>query len=315
MDMLLTALRAAAETTRLRLLALANRGSFCVTDFAEILGQSQPRLSRHLKLLCESGLLSRAREGSTVWFSLPPDALGDLARTLVERLPEDDPLLASDRRQAARVLAERARVASAQFRLQGEDWDEMQALGLPAARVEAAIEELLGGPSLGRVLDIGTGTGRLLELLAPRASSALGIDASRAMLGLARGRLASPGLQHCGVRQADMYRLPLADASYDVAILQMVLHYAEDPAAALREAARVLRPGGRLLVIDLAAHERSDLTARLAHVWPGFSGAKMATLLSEAGLRPSQPARVEGPLEIMLWPADAPQTRRLEAVA
>ena len=251
MDALLSAMRACAEPTRLRLLALAARGAFCVVEFTEILGQSQPRLSRHLKLLCDAGVLERVREGANVWFGLPPEA--GLVQDILARLPEEDPVLAADRRAAARVLAERARIASENFRKQGADWDEMRALGLPAADVEAAILALLPGPRLGRVLDIGTGTGRLLELLAPRVQAGLGVDASRAMLALARARLAKPGLGHLSVRQADMYRLPLA-GSYDVVVLQMVLHYAEDPAAALAEAARMVSRGGRLIVVDLAEH-------------------------------------------------------------
>ena len=230
MDTILTALRAAAEPTRLRLLALAARGAFCVVEFTEILGQSQPRLSRHLKLLCDAGLLVREREGANVWFGLPPDA--GLVRDLLARVPDDDPVLSADRRGAARVLAERARIASDTFRRQGAEWDEMRALGLPAQAIEAALLRLLPPGLLGRVLDIGTGTGRLLELLAPRVSAGLGVDASRSMLALARSRLARPALSHCTVRQADMYRLPLS-GGYDVVVLQMVLQYAEDPAAAL----------------------------------------------------------------------------------
>ncbi len=184
---------------------------------------------------------------------------GALARDLVARLPEDEPILEADRRQAARVLAERARVASESFRRQGADWDEMRALDLPAAAVEAALLALVPERDAGRLLDIGTGTGRVLELLAPRVSQGLGVDASKAMLALARARLARAGIGHCAVRLADMYRLPLAEASFDIVVMQMVLHYAEDPAGALAEAARVLRPGGRLLVIDLAAHGRDDL--------------------------------------------------------
>jgi ArsR family transcriptional regulator len=310
MDRLLASLRAAAEPTRLRLLALAGRGAFCVSEFTEILGQSQPRLSRHLKLLCDCGLLDRGREGANVWFALPPGEAGALARDLVARLPETDPILEADRRQAARVLAERARIASESFRRQGADWDEMRALDLPAQAVEAALLTLVPESGAGRLLDIGTGTGRVLELLAPRVSQAVGVDASKAMLALARSRLARAGLTHCSVRLADMYRLQIVAGAFDIAVMQMVLHYAEDPPGVLAEAARVLRPGGRLIVIDLAHHGRDDLVTRLAHRWPGFTDAAMQNLMSDAGLEQGQPLPIEGPLAIRIWPAtraaDAP---------
>ncbi len=317
MDHLLAALRAAAEPTRLRLLALAGRGAFCVTDLTEILGQSQPRLSRHLKLLCEAGLLARVREGANVWFALPTGADGRFVRDLLERLPTDDPVLAGDRRHAARVLGERARVASEGFHRQGADWDEMRALDLPAPAVEAALLELVPPGGVGRLLDIGTGTGRLLELLGPRASEAVGIDASKAMLALARARLARAGLAHCAVRLADMYRLPLPDGGFDLALLQMVLHHAEDPAGVLAEAARVLAPGGALVVVDLAAHGRADVTTRLAHRWPGFSDPALHSLLEGAGLEAGPSRQVEGPLGVRLWsarlPAALPQRARSPA--
>jgi ArsR family transcriptional regulator len=303
MDALLAALRAAAEPTRLRLLALAARGAFCVTELTEILGQSQPRLSRHLKLLCESGLLAREREGANAWFALPTGPDGAVARGLVAHLPPDDAILEADRRQAARVLAERARAANERFRRQGADWDEMRALDLPAQAVEAALRALVPDDASARLLDIGTGTGGVLELLAPHVAQGLGVDASKTMLALARARLARAGLTHCAVRLADMYRLPLADASFDLAVLQMVLHYAEDPAGVLAEAARVLRPAGRLIVIDLARHERTDLAAKLAHRWPGFDDAAMRDLLAEVGLSPEEPRTVPGPLAIRVWPA------------
>ena len=311
MEQLLSSLRAAAEPTRLRLLALAARGSFCVMEFTEILGQSQPRLSRHLKLLCDCGLLDRVREGANVWFTLPQGQNGTFARDLIARLPTDDAILESDRRQAARVLAERARVASESFRSKGADWDEMRALDLPAQAVEDALLTLVPEHEAGRLLDIGTGTGRVLELLAPRIRHGLGVDASKAMLALARSRLAQPGLAHCAVRLADMYRLPLADASFDTAVLQMVLHYAEDPAGAVTEAARVLRPGGRLIVIDLAAHGRDDLTAPRAHRWPGFADAAIHRLLIDAMLDPGDAVTVPGPLDVRIWCA----TRMHEATA
>ena len=243
-----------------------------------------------------------------MWFTLRPGA--GLARELLARLPDDDPVLAADRRRAARVLAERARVASEAFHRQGAHWDEMRALGLPAADVETALLSLLPHAGIGRVLDVGTGTGRMLEVLAPRVDAGLGVDASRAMLALARARLARPGLGHCAVRQADMYRLPLPDRAYDLVLLHMVLHHAEDPAAALAEAARVLAPGGRLVVVDLAAHGRADLAAKLAHRWPGFADAAVWDLLADAGLLPADPLSVPGTppgfLEVRLWPALRP---------
>lgn len=312
MDDLLAALRAAAEPTRLRLLALAGRGAFCVSEFTEILGQSQPRLSRHLKLLCEAGLLERVREGANAWFAVPANAAGALSRELLARLPDADPVLDADRRQAARVLAERARVASESFRRKGADWDEMRALDLPAAAVEDALTAMLPDAGIGRLLDIGTGTGRVLELLGPRAREAVGVDASTAMLALARARLARAGLSHGAVRQADMYRLPLPDRSFDTVVLQMVLHHAERPDAALAEAARVLRHGGRLIVVDLSRHSQDQVVRRLAHRWPGFADGEMERLLAEAGLAPAAPMAIagQGGLTVRLWPAtrlaDAP---------
>lgn len=319
MDALLAALSAAADPTRLRLLALAAGGTFCVNDFCDILGQSQPRLSRHLKLLCESGLLERLREGAHVWFVPARGPMGELVRAILRHAETDDPLLAADRRGAARVLAERAREASEKFRRAGADWDEMRALDLPAAEVEAALLRLLPAGRLGHALDIGTGTGRLLELLSGRVTTGLGIDASRTMLALARVRLARPDFAHLSVRLADMYALPLRDGAYDLVLLQMVLHYAEDPAAALAEAARVLTPGGTLLIVDLAAHDRAELRERMAHRALGFADADIAALLARAGLLPGDCADIAGPLAVRIWratrAATSPTTLTHEAIA
>ena len=304
MDHLLTQLRACADPSRLRLLALCTRGAFCVSELTAILGQSQPRLSRHLKLLVEAGLLECSREGAHAWFSRSPDALID---QLLARLPRQDLALAADARAAALVLSERARAASEQFRSQGADWDEMRALDLPAPRVEQALLALLDhardGAGLGDVLDLGTGTGRLLEVVAPQATHCLGIDASPAMLALARNRLSRPELGHCRVRQADAYRLPLPDARFDVVLAQMLLHHAEDPAGILAEARRVLRPGGMLVVIDL---EAGPELARHGFRWPGFDNAQMRALLIQAGLSARPGAAIAGPATVRLWPARLP---------
>ena len=301
MDDLLAQLRAAAEPTRLRLLALCARGAWCVSDFVAIPGQSQPRLSRHLKLLAEAGLLVRTPEGANAWFQLAGDA--DLARLLVARLPEDDPLLAADRRAAARLAAERARIASDSFRRHGAEWDEVRALDLPADDIAKAV--LASVPKgTRRLLDIGCGTGALLELIASRVDAAVGVDASRDMLALARTRLAERGLSHVSVRQADMYRLPLADASFDAVTLQMVLHYAEDPAAALAEASRTLKPGGRIVIVDLAPHARADLLQGQAHRWPGFDDAALAGWLGAAGCAVATTKKIAGALPVRVWVAE-----------
>ena len=308
MDRLLAALTAAADPTRLRLLALGARGAFCVNDFCEILGQSQPRLSRHLRLLCEAGLLERTREGANAWLTLAQGEAGALVRDMLKRADPEDPLLAADRRGAARVLAERAREASEKFRRGGADWDEMRALDLPAAAVEEALLRMLPPRDLGRALDIGTGTGRLLELLAPRLAAGVGIDASRTMLALARVRLARPEFSHVSVRLADMYALPLRDAAFDIVLLQMVLHYAEEPAKAVAEARRVLAPGGTAIVVDLAPHDRVELRERMGHRALGFSEPAMAGLLREGGLHPMQVVSVEGPLCVRIWCCEASDT-------
>jgi ArsR family transcriptional regulator len=305
MEQLLAALRAAAEPTRLRLLALAAAGPFCVMEFTEILGQSQPRLSRHLKLLCEAGLLERLREGANVWFAVPADGPGALVRDLLARLPADDAVLETDRRQAARVLAERARIASESFHRQGADWDEMRALELPAPAVEASLLARVPEQGIDRLLDIGTGTGRVLELLGPRAEMGLGIDASAQMLALARSRLGQAGLAHCTVRKADMYRLPLPDGGdghgFDRTVLQMVLHHAEDPEAVLREAARVTRSGAPIIVVDLAAHPPHALSETLAHRHRGFPEARMRAMLQSVGVSVNGTVTIPGPLVTEIW--------------
>lgn len=307
MDDFLTSLRAAAEPNRMRILALCARGAFCVSELVTILGQSQPSLSRHLRLLVEAGLLRRQQEGAFSWFTLADTASteGALARLLVDRLPESDPVLAADRRMAAQTLSERARAASESFRAQGADWDEMTALGLPTAEVEAALLSVAGRETLGRVLDIGTGTGRVLELLGPRAAAGLGVDASPQMLKLARSRLAQAGLSHCTLRQADMYRLPLPDGTgetgFDLTVLQMVLHHAEDPEAVLREAARVTRAGAKLVIVDLAQHAQHDRTEGLAHRHRGFAPARMRAMLHAAGLSVHGTVTIPGPIPTEIW--------------
>jgi len=299
MEQVLAQLRAAAEPTRLRLLALCGAAQLCVSDLVEVLGQSQPRLSRHLRLLTEAGLLERVPEGPHVYFRLPAaGAAAELARTLLGQLPADDAQLAADARAAARLAADRARAATASFTRDGADWEEARALGLATSDIEAKLLNLLPRARAGSFLDIGTGTGRLLQVMAPRVDQALGIDASKAMLALARARISEKKLTNCSVRLADMYRLPLADGSFDLVALQMVLHHAADPAAALAEAARVLAPCGTLVVVDLARHGRA-----LGHQHPGFSREQVTRWLEAADMAPARFGIVGGQLDVAIWTA------------
>lgn len=299
MEAALTRLRAAAEPTRLRILALCSHGQLCVSDLVSVLGQSQPRLSRHLRLLAEAGLLERAPEGANIYFRVPAaGAGGRLVRTLLAQLPADDPQLVQDGRGAARIAAERARTATESFLRDGADWEEARALGLASAEIEAKLLNLLPRGRSGSFLDIGTGTGRLLQVMSSHVEHALGVDASRAMLALARARIAEKRLGNCSVRQADMYRLPFADGSFDVVALQMVLHHAADPAGALAEAARVLAADGTLAVVDLAPH-RQDL----GHQHPGFGRAQVTRWLNEAGMAPARFGIVGGRLDVAIWTA------------
>lgn len=298
MENVLLQLRAAADPTRLRILALAASCDLCVADFSEVLAQSQPRVSRHLGLMVEAGLLERRRESKNVYFRL---AQTGLAQELAAHIPAEG-VVAADRRAAQRVMAERARAATELFRSQGANWDEMVALGLPHDAIEDAVLARLPA-RVHRLLDIGTGTGRMLEVIGPRADSLLGIDASRAMLALARTRLAEqPGLRHAAVRLGDMYRLELPDGHFDAVLVQMVLHYATEPARVLAEAVRVLAPGGTLIVVDLATHERRALVAE-GHHWLGFSDDGLRGMLPAEGLTIEPPSVVAGVLETRIWVA------------
>ena len=283
---LLAALEAAGEATRLRILALLAEGELTVTELMTILGQSQPRVSRHLKLLVEAGLIDRHREGAWAFFRLSESAIAGAVRDgIVIRLDQGDATLAGDKRRLAAVRAERKDQAAAYFARHAADWDRIRTLHVPEARVEAGVLALLGERRVDSVLDLGTGTGRMLEMLAPQASRAVGLDVSPAMLGVARVNLDAAGLKHVQLRQGDAYALPSDLAGFDLVILHQVLHFLDDPARAVREASRALKPGGRLLVVDFAPHQEERLRADHAHRRLGFSQAEVEGFLTDAGLR------------------------------
>ena len=308
MEAVLAGLRAAAEPTRLRLLALCAQGELTVSELTHILGQSQPRVSRHLKLMCEAGLLDRFPEGAWAFYRLAAKGAGaDLAGHLLALLPAADPTLALDLQRLDGVRAARAERALDYFRDNASRWDEIRSLQVDGAEVERALLSVFSGRRIEDLVDLGTGTGRVLEVLGPQVERAVGIDLSREMLAVARANLERANLRNCMVRQGDITQLPLAAGSADAATIHQVLHYAAEPGQVVAEAARVLRPGGLLAVVDLAPHGLEVLRDHHAHRRLGFSDAEVEGWLAAAGLVPDGAIRLPGdPLTVVIWRATRP---------
>lgn len=303
---LTTTLKAAAEATRLRLLMLIAEAELTVTDLTAILRQSQPRLSRHLRLLAEAGLVQRHREGSWAFFRLGErGGAADIARALIGRLDPNDPIIARDRERLAAVRAARSAAAQSYFRRHAAEWDRIRKLHVAEAAVEEAICTALDGAPIRSLLDLGTGTGRMLELFAAKIERGLGLDLSLDMLALAREHLDRAGLKNCSVRYGDIYDLALPRDSFDVVIIHQVLHFLDDSGRAIREAARVLRPGGRLLVIDFAPHDLEFLRDVHAHRRLGFAAETVSQWLEAARLdfvrQQTLPPGPEGKIAVSLW--------------
>lgn len=295
--------QALSDPSRVRILMLLRTMELSVGELAQVLGQSQPRVSRHVRILADAGLLVRHKEGSWVFLALTADPRIEALFGLVDQWldPASRDVLAADAVRLAAVRSDRAEAAARYFSAHAEVWDSIRSLHVAESAVERAIEEALGDQPVGRLLDIGTGTGRMLELLGPKSLQAIGVDKSSDMLRVARVKLEAAGIAS-SLRQADMYALPLGDRSADSVVIHQVLHYAQNPAAALAEAARVLRPGGRLLVVDFAAHDREDLRARDAHLRLGFTDEAMTGWLRAAGLDPDFTRHLEGgELTVTLW--------------
>jgi ArsR family transcriptional regulator len=303
----LAALRAAGEATRLRILALLATSELNVKDLTQILGQSQPRISRHLKLMAEAGLITRFREGSWVFFRLADSgAEGTLARAIVGSLDPTDLTLARDRARAASVQKARAEAAQAYFKMHAAEWDKIRTLHVAESQVEAAMDKALGEGPFNFLVDLGTGTGRMLELFGGRAARALGFDLNHDMLAYARIKLERSGHTHAQVRHGDLYNIPLPDGAADAVVLHQVLHFLDDPAAAVAEAARLLKVGGKLLVVDFAPHELEFLREQAAHRRLGFARDQLDRWLEGAGLtvehfRELSPDLASGKLTVSLW--------------
>ena len=307
---LIDVLRALADPTRLRIMRLLTRMELAVGELAQVLDQSQPRVSRHIRILVEAALAARRREGGWVYVRSAVGAtetpFAHAVANLLDRGEDGDPAFAAqaeaDRLRLGQIRQGREARAAEYFARHAAQWDVLRSLHSDDATVEAALAGLLGGSPLGRLLDIGTGTGRMAELFEPEAESVVALDNSPEMLRLARARLQhlSPG--RVELVQGDFAALPFADASFDTVLFHQVLHYAQSPEAVLGEAARVTRPGGRVAIVDFAPHDREELRERHAHVRLGFADDQVRTLLARAGFAPG-PARVLAghELTVMIW--------------
>ncbi|WP_426162963.1 ArsR/SmtB family transcription factor [Sandarakinorhabdus sp. DWP1-3-1] len=314
MKALLSIFRALADPSRVRILLLVRRMELSVGELAAVLAQSQPRVSRHIRILADAGLVQRAKEGAWVFVRLGDAAISAPVLAAVDALAADAG--EADQARLAVVRAERAAAADAWFATHAADWDRERALHIAESDVEAAIAAALApdddagdaAADLGVLVDVGTGTGRMIELLGPQARAALGIDRSPEMLRLARGRIEASGLAHAEVRRGDMYALPRADGSVDTVVLHQVLHFADDPAAVIAELARVLAPGGRLLVVDFMPHGREELRVQQRHVRLGFGDEQVCGWMTAAGLEARVARRLPPPdadnlraLGVTLW--------------
>ncbi len=308
LDTMVDTLKAAAESSRLRILALLTRGDLTVSDLTDILNQSQPRVSRHLKLLLEAGLIGRYQEGSWAFFRLADnDDAREFVNGVVSRLHAGDPQIERDLERLGSVKRRRQEKATAYFSRNAASWDQIRSLHVSDGAVEAAIRKLVGKKPFQTMLDLGTGTGRLLEIMAPLYRRGVGVDMSREMLAVARANLDRAGVHNAQVRQGDIYAPPVERDAFDLVTMHQVLHYLDDPQAAIREAARTLRPNGRLIIVDFAAHDLEFLREDHAHVRLGFLDRQIAEWFAEVGLDLEETlefeprAGAEPALTVKLW--------------
>ncbi len=316
--------KALGDPTRLRIARLLGAMELAVGELAQVLGQSQPRVSRHVGILCDAGLAERRREGSWVFLrqsdSAGPviDAVQDLLALAETADPAFAALCEADRRKLAAIRESREAAAETYFARHAGEWDELRALHSADAVVETRLAEALADSPLGALLDIGTGTGRMAELFGPHADRIVALDKNLEMLRVARAKLQHLPASSVELVQGDFADLPFADASFDTVILHQVLHFATDPLPALAEAARVLRGGGRIAIVDFASHDHEELRTRHQHVRLGFTDRQMAELLRSAGFAAAAPIALEGgALVVKIWTARrraAPATPKTAAL-
>ena len=272
LNSLLNVLKAAGEETRIRILALFKGGELTVTELATIMRQSQPRISRHLRLLCEAGLLERHREGTWIFYRLADlGEQADLVNSIMNYIPYQDQILQHDQKRLEEVKKTRDLKAASYFQENAANWDKIRSLYVPERQVEDYLLEITNNLEIETLLDVGTGTGRMLKLFSPHTKQGIGIDLSHEMLGVARSHLENNAITNMQIRHGDMYDLALMDGSMDLVLFHQVLHFADDPLAAIRETARILRPDGIVIVIDFLPHKNEKLREEHAHRRLGFS--------------------------------------------
>lgn len=306
---MLTTFRALADETRLRIMLLLQQMELAVGELALVLDQSQPRVSRHVRILVEAGLAERRKEGSWVFLRLRISSSGIAsADTLRQLLAQHDFLNAemaaqrdADIAQLEDIRAQRADQAARYFAAHADEWDAIRSLHQSDDKVEAALLAMLGD-DLGDILDIGTGTGRMVELLAKRADHATALDKSPEMLRLARAKLEQLGPDRVDLLLGDFYTLPVDDARFDCVIMHQVLHYADNPGAVLHEIGRVLAPGGSVAIVDFAPHALEELRSRDAHARLGFADTQIRDFMASAGITLAESRELKGaPLTIKIW--------------
>ncbi|WP_374321800.1 ArsR/SmtB family transcription factor [Brevundimonas sp.] len=305
-DQTVEALRAAGEPTRLRILSLLAGEELSVMEMSRILDQSQPRVSRHLKLMTDAGLIERFPDGARVYYRLSHHAQARrLIDTVLDILAEDAG--EADHRRLDEVRKDREEAAVSYFEQVAPQWDRLRSLYVSESAVEAALEKAVGPGPFQRVVDLGTGSGRMLTLFGKKAKMSVGLDLSQNMLNIARTNVTKAGVEQVELRHGDIFATRLPAASADLVIVHQVLHYLSDPAAAVAEAARLVSPGGRLVIIDFAPHDFEHMREAHQHRRLGFADSEINGWLQDGGLTPSAPIALphddEG-LTVTIWTAE-----------
>ena len=305
LNSLLNVLKAAGEETRIRILALFKGGELTVTELATIMRQSQPRISRHLRLLCEAGLLERHREGTWIFYRLADlGEQADLVNSIMNYIPYQDQILQHDQKRLEEVKKTRDLKAASYFQENAANWDKIRSLYVPERQVEDYLLEITNNLEIETLLDVGTGTGRMLKLFSPHTKQGIGIDLSHEMLGIARSHLENNAITNMQIRHGDMYDLALMDGSMDLVLFHQVLHFADDPLAAIRETARILRPDGIVIVIDFLPHKNEKLREEHAHRRLGFSKEEINEWCRITDLKITTTKVMRGKeLDLLIWVA------------